>query len=196
MKNETRQAITAAVFEATLVVLGVVLAFAANEWREARAQREQGRQVLAAIVGELESNRAEVAASLEYHTGRLEMLRTEPGDGWEPAARDFPRGFIAAARVARTAWESASETGALVHLGFDVVHDLSDVYAQQQRYEVQAQAAGDIIYRELFHGGMEAILVNHSNLANLISTFVYREQQLLTVYDAALTSVDAGPKRN
>lgn len=186
MKEKTRQAITAALFEAFFVVLAVALALAANEWRQGLADRAQARSALASIVEELRSNRAAVAEARDYHRGRLELLRQLEHESRPPAPDTFPRGFIAPAQVYATAWTSATETGALTHMEYATVLELSRIYARQERYEEQARSVGAIIYGELLRRGLGGMVENLSNLASLIGTFAYREQQLLEYYDQTL----------
>ena len=188
MTPRTQDAIKSALFEATFVVLGVILALAANEWRQARADQEASRRALAAILEEIQANRDAVAVAMEYHHGLIAMLTAEHENEWTPTPSQFPRGFISPARTSRTAWDSASETGVLAKLDYANVVELSRVYAQQERYEFQARSVGEIIYGAIFHGGAEGIAHNHRNLASIIGSFIYRERELLEIYDEALST--------
>lgn len=192
MTNKTKDAIRSALFEASFVVLGVILALAANEWRQDRADKQQSQQALATIFEELKTNRSAVAEAMDYHHGLIEMLFADHEDGWRPEARQFTRGFVAPARTSRTAWETAAETGAFPKTDFTIVKDLSHVYAQQERYEVQARSVGEIIYGEMFKGGTAAIAANYKNLASIIGTFAYREKQMLEVYDEMISTMESG----
>ena len=195
MRERTAELLRSAFFEAVFVVLGVVLALAANEWREARTHREQGRAALASIVEELRANRDGVAASLEYHRSRLDTLRAHRPDDWTPSIQLFARGFIFPAQVGRTAWTSASETGTLSHMPYADVLRISRAYAEQARYEDQARAAGQIVFASLYEGGHAAVLRNHRNLAGLIETFRYRETQLVATYDSVLAGLPPSDDR-
>lgn len=193
MKPATRQALLAALLEAGFVVLGVVLAFAVNEWRQAREDRDRAEAALASVVEELRSNRQAVAEAREYHVGLLNRLQALRGEGEEPTIADFPKGFIAPATPFRTAWESAADTGALADLPYDTVLRLSRLYAEQDRYAHQAQTAGEVIYAELLDIGGFGILQKHAQLPFFIATFSFREGELLASYDAALEWLAAGP---
>lgn len=190
MTSKTKDAVRSALFEAGFVVLGVVLALAANEWRQARADESQSRQAVVSILEELKSNREAMAASMDYHHGLMEMLMAEHEEGWVPEARQFPRGFVFPAGVSRTAWETASETGALSKTDFEVVVELSKIYAQQERYEFQARSVGEIIYAEMFRGGTAAIAENYRNFITIIGTFAYREKQMIELYDLILAEME------
>lgn len=191
MKPANRQAVLSALLEAGFVVLGVVLAFAVNEWREAEEDREQAAAALDSVVEEVRSNRDAVAAAKEYHVGLLTRLRQVHEAGEEPTIGDFPQGFIAPATPFRTAWESAADTGALADLPYDTVLRLSRLYAEQDRYVHQAQTAGEVIYAELLDVGGFGIVEKHAQLPFFIATFSFRERELLNSYDAALEWLEA-----
>ena len=186
MKPANRQAVLSALLEAGFVVLGVVLAFAVNEWREAAEDRNRAETALASVVEELRSNRQAVAEAREYHVGLLHRLQALRGEGEEPTIADFPNGFIAPATPFRTAWESAADTGALADLPYDTVLRLSRLYAEQDRYVHQAQTAGEVIYADLLDVGGLGIVEKHAQLPFFIGTFAFRERELLNSYDAAL----------
>ena len=47
---------------------------------------------------------------------------------------------------------------------YSTVLELSRLYARQERYELQSTAVGQILYAELFRGGVEGVLENYANL--------------------------------
>ena len=59
-------------------------------------------------------------------------------------------------------------------------------HADQSRYEHQARSIGEVIYGELYRNGVEGVTGNYRNLSNLIGAFLYREKQLIAVYDTTL----------
>lgn len=185
-ENRFRHLIGPALFEAAFVVLGVVLALAANEWRQNKADIAQANTALSEIVRELAANRHAVATALDYHRGLVERIEQVADTPAKLNLRDFNRGFIAPAQVHRTAWSSAAEIGALTHMPYESVLVLSRVYAQQEYYQEQAKSVGQIIYTELYRGGTTAIIANSDNLVNVLQTFAYREHQLLQAYDTLL----------
>ena len=190
-----RGALRAAALEAGLVVFGVVLAFAANEWREHRAAVARAEHALSSIVEELRTNRDAVASSLAYHDGLLQAIGEAIGSGAAPGIQTFSRGFIAPATVYRTAWDSASATGALDAVDFALLLRLSRVYAQQGRYEQQSASIGPLLYGELYRGGMAGVLANYRNLSSLISAMKYRESELLVACEEALAELGSGADR-
>jgi hypothetical protein len=186
MKEKTREALRDAAFEATFVVFGVVLALLANEWREHKVSMRRAEHALSSIREELASNRALVSSSLKYHSGVLQAIDRAAAASAAPEIRTFSRGFISAANVYRTAWDSASVTGAFEDMSYATILRLSRVYAQQDRYEYQVRSIAPILYGELYRGGTNAVLANHRNLGSLIRSLVYRERELLESYDETL----------
>jgi len=186
-ENRFRHLIGPALFEAAFVVLGVVLALAANEWRQNRADIARANTALTEIVRELAANRQAVATALEYHRGLVNKIAQVADNSTTLRLRDFSSGFIAPAQVHSTAWSSAAEIGALTNMPYESVLVLSRVYAQQENYQQQAKSVGQIIYAELYRGGTSAIIANSDNLVNVLQTFAYREQQLLESYDTLLS---------
>jgi hypothetical protein len=116
----------------------------------------------------------------------MESLRALPREGVPPDMRMFDRGFVSPAPVASAAWQTASETGALEHLPHPLVLRLSRAYGPQARYERQTETVGGLLYGEMYRGGVTGIAENHRNLSHLIGAFLYRERQLLALYDSTL----------
>lgn len=183
MKKPTKQMLKAALFEASFVVLGVILALSANEWRNDLAEQKSTQRALTSIYAELAENKILVEQSNAYHSKTSRILYSS---GEKPDIKLFDKGFVLPARVSSNAWHTASETGALKTANFDTVLQLSKLYAAQMRYENQTQTIGNIIYTRLFEGGSDAILDNYKNLATVISTMQFRENQLLNLYNDVL----------
>lgn len=186
------------VLEAFLVVLGVVLALAANEIREYYNHKEHGEVALSSIKRELEENRLEVVEALDYHIHLSDTLRTiqyskeSPGlNHGYPDARLFSKGFISPATVLNTAWETANATDALRVMEYDKVLLLSRIYEAQREYAYQSQQSGALIYAKLFNEGYLGMLENYQNLSTLISSFSYQECRLLLSYNTLISELDS-----
>ncbi len=182
--------------EAFFVVLGVVLALAANEWREYRNHQRHAAQALSSIREELSVNRRAVESALRYHLHLSDTLRffLPPREGAPPArvpdSRLFSRGFVDPATILSTAWEVANATDAVSYMEYDDLLLLSRTYADQRSYENQALQVGQLIYTRLFNEGHRGVYGNLANLQSILSTFWYRECQLLEHYDATFTHLD------
>jgi hypothetical protein len=191
MKQATKQMLKSAAFESSFVVLGVVLALAANEWRNDYQIRQETLKTLESIHRELAENRKLVAQSQDYHQSKLLKLNKLES---EPDIREFEKGFISPARISDVAWRAASETGALKNVAYEELLNLSKLYKAQSDYVYQSKNIGNIIYQKLFDGGHQAMLGNYKNLSMIIATMSYREYELLQLYDSALPELNQKPE--
>ena len=98
--------------EVFFIVLGVVLALAANDWREHSSNLRRADTALESIRDELDTNRQAVDEALAYHAHLFDTLRTylQPAsqrDGATPAPQPdmgvFREGFIHPATTFSTA---------------------------------------------------------------------------------------------
>lgn len=167
------------------MVLGVILALAANEWREARQHRAEGASARSAIANELRENRRLLDSSRTYHQRLMRgIFSAPPTKPLEPTF--FNRGFIMPAQVSTTAWEVASETGALSHMPYEEVLAISQVIAMERRYDTMAVSTGQLLYSEIYRLGPNGVAANARNLASIIGAFSYREAQVIARIDSTL----------
>jgi hypothetical protein len=122
--------------ESVLIVVSILLAFALNGWWEARQDRNLALHALASFEKEIGQNRANLLDVMPYHVQLHELIAGLAGtirtfedvrglegfDGFQPAF------------LTTTAWSTAIATGALNHLDYDLVSELSSVYTFQERF--------------------------------------------------------------
>ncbi len=178
MKNTLKLNLRSAFFEAVFVVFGVVLALAANEWRQEVKAQELAKSALESMKVELQTNLDLVIASRNYHQSQAEKLQGMIAQKQSPSMRDFPKGFIHPAWVTDTAWEVAKATGVLSDLEYQRILDLSSTYDRLDHYVKQGEAVGQQIYRIMLDEGPDSILAKPANLVTILYTFLYREMQL------------------
>ena len=176
--------------EAFLVALGVVLALAANEWRQGALARETADEALKSIHTELVFNRAALDSAMIYHSATVDSLRSSMRAGETPSYQVFSRGYIAPALLQSHAWDTARETNALAPLPYEQVLEISRIYSLMAGYETQKEFSGRVIYETMFREGPAAILSRPSNLMSIIYTFIYKERLLLGEFDAFLLHWD------
>lgn len=179
-----------AFFEAAFVVLGVALAYAANEWRQNKADQVQAQQALAGIVEELESNRSKIDASYQYHDQLFRQLLSLAQEQEMPEIGLFSKGFIHPSAVFESAWETAKTTGASRQFDYPTTLTINHIYVLQQRYQKQGEIVGNLLYEDLYRSGRNAILGRH--LLDVISTFLWKEKELLEAYDEAIAKLKPG----
>ncbi len=131
--RESRPWIGRTIFESGLIIVGIVLGFLVNEWREDLERAQQRDLALDRIIQELQLNREAVARVLPYHEKVAKKLRALLDN---PPSKPFIDTFlqdVATAGVGDlvlqdTAWKTASARDSLATLDFGTVQQLSDVY--------------------------------------------------------------------
>lgn len=179
MKPSTKDQLKSALFEAFFVVLAICLAYIVNEWSENKKQQKQADHALHSIFIELEENRKSLESSAAYHQTLLTMIQANVESNLQPSIRDFPKGFAKPAQLFDTAWQTATETGVIQKMDYDMIIELSRLYVMQDQYMAQTKIIGEIIYNELFNNGTQQIIANYRNLGTIIMTLRYREKPLI-----------------
>lgn len=185
-RTELRASLRSAALEAGLVVLGVILAFAANEWRKGNEAEERARLALEAVALELETNALAVASSLGYHQTKMFGLREAMEAGETVPPRFFDQGFVHPAQLLSTAWDAATATDAVHGWDYDQLLVVSRLYGSQERYEVQSLGVSQVIYEHLIAEGTAGLVQRQEQLAVILSTFWWRECELLSEYSDVL----------
>lgn len=191
MSHRDASLLRSAFYEAFFVVLGVVLALAANEWRQNQIQQSRADDALDAVHAELQLDLEMLQSSRAYHEEKMGALWAMAKNDESPQdAGFFDRGFIHPAEVQLTAWETARTTGLVEEFGLDDVLRLSELYAKMARYEAQALAIGQIIYAVMLDEGIEGMTGRWRNLMAIQGTFAYREKDLTTALEDYLSGED------
>ena len=177
--------------EAFFVVLGVVLAFTANEFREHRNNKNRAQAAMESIIDELSANQQTVMAAIDYHSSLMDTLhkfyRAYGNDPDRyPSAGVFNQGFVNPASTVSRAWDTASTTGVVEHMTYDEVLLISQVYEKQKHYETQGVMAATEIYAFMFNKGLQEMVKNYSNLTTMIGSFAYTECDLVRTYAEVL----------
>ncbi len=175
------------VLESFFVVLGVVLALTANEFREAHNNAKRAEKALVSMLDELEANQTRIHASIDYHAYVMDTLRAftrayGETTGRYPSARLFHKGFLYPARLVSHAWEASSSTGVVEFMDYDTVLLLSQLYENQRGYELQSTAVAERIYERIFDQGVHGVAKNYVHLQSIIVTFIQRECELARRY--------------
>lgn len=168
------------------IVFAVFFALGVNEWREARANRTLGRTALHAIQDELQRNARLVERMLPGHEAVLERMN-EADDG---AVIDADSLLFLPVILRTTAWRTATETQALLHIPYDTATAVAEIYTFQEAYagltESLMQAAFDIDVHDASRSEAQ-----HQMMGFVASIFVQNERMLLDAYKEALTAIEA-----
>ena len=140
---------------------------------------------------ELSSNHEEIVASIHYHGFLMDTLhkfmRVYGNDpNRYPGSDVFHKGFINPATPLSRAWDVASNTGVIEFIPYEDVLLVSQVYENQDSYDMQSSMVGAEIYSLMFNEGIEAMGRNYRNFTSIVGSFVYRECELANDYARVL----------
>jgi len=121
--------------EVFLIVTGILLGLAANEWRENRAAKNQAQVSLEYILLEIKNNQTEVDSIITYHTQIRDSLRKISNEilmnhkklTFFDLGNALPNGFQVPL-LQSNAWELANQIGSLNHIDYKVAEGLSKLY--------------------------------------------------------------------
>ena len=138
LQRQRRRTLSGLLLDSALIVASILLAFALNGWWEARQDRQLAEKALTSIEIEIAQNRSNVLAVMPYHRRLHELIAGLSAAGSIRTFEDVRglEGFdgFQPAFVTTTAWTTAINTGALNHMDYALVNDLSAVYAFQERF--------------------------------------------------------------
>jgi len=129
--------------EAAMIFFAVMLALAAEEWREKKDRLELADRALRSVVEEMRSNLDELETTGVRNTERLEAARivlAELEAGRDQGDADVG---LEVALLSSAAWQSAQMSQAVQYLDFDVMRKLSEAHEIQDLYDRVQTAAVD-----------------------------------------------------
>ncbi|NND71290.1 MAG: hypothetical protein HKN43_06905 [Rhodothermales bacterium] len=181
--------------EAFFVVLGVVLALAANEWRQAQNEQERTAQAVAAINDEILINQENILSSLTYHISISDSLQTlvvrqrQEGRRILPSPGLFSRGFIHPSEILTISYDLAIATDAIGNMDYEDALAYARIYDKYEAYQMQQNRVSEQLYTRMFDNGVEGIIDNFENLATIIGTFYFVECEMLSVVNDYIPSI-------
>ncbi|MBN2171945.1 MAG: hypothetical protein JW819_11570 [Candidatus Krumholzibacteriota bacterium] len=180
--------------EVFLIVLGVLLGLAANEWRVERDNHQRAKSALDYISRELDVNRQQIAGLIDYHRALNDSLTALTAGGaasvtFDDLRRAMPQGF-AVPLIQSNAWDVARSTGAVENMELRTAILLSRVYDLQDFYRGKLERVADNLY---LAGNLD---VERSDrlafaLRNLANDIVLHEEDLLTGYEMTIARLDS-----
>ncbi len=124
------------ILEFVMVVVGILLAFALNNWNENIKDKEKAILYLDGIRSEIEDNYKTVKEAIPYHDTMLVRLRTEP----KKAVL-----IIKGALLKDYAWELAQNDIFKEHIDQKLYKELSDIYYFQSWLKNHNKNAGRLM---------------------------------------------------
>lgn len=179
--------------EFVVIVVGVLVALAVDQWAQGREDEDTAREVLQALGSELESNRAQLDRRIEYHESvlpGLDSLQRVVESG--PAANilsseALPQG-LGFAILRDTSWELALLTEAVHHIELGLAELLSITYSLQEELGDTEQSVRDGIVRPEWFGASDqtgAVIF----LRVMLTDVLEQERSLRRLADAAIDAI-------
>lgn len=182
------------VFESALIIVGIILGFIVNEWREDIERQERADAALDRIIQELELNRSAVALVLPYHqqvASDLKALLPDPPKKpfIETLLQDVATGGIGDLELLDTAWQTAIGRDALAPIDFTTVQEIADVYdlAEEGAAFTQVKIIEFFADTAMFAPDTGGDQLRRTSFAYDI--IVLQERYLLERYDALLADL-------
>jgi hypothetical protein len=172
------------------IIFSILLALSLNEWKESRNNKQLAFITLKNFRTELGDNKKAIEGALRDQRMFLNSLEDQVAHlkaGKEKALR-LPE--INMPDVLTTAWETALGTRAMVHIDYDLITNLSELYLQQ-KWLISLED-------KVFQAILSPYSYEKRNAENLarslyvsLKNIMEVEGKLLAMYDAAMQKIDA-----
>ncbi|MFQ5770628.1 MAG: hypothetical protein ACE5HX_08835 [bacterium] len=151
--SKHRPTIWMLLLEVVLIIIGVLLGLAANQWRVARMDRTLAQDALRYIADEIRDNQTKVDSLIPYHTKVRDSirelsalnLRKKVEISMTDLLKAMPKGF-AVPLLETTGWQLANRTGAINHMDYELAVRLSKLYNLQEFYQRKLDKISDNLY--------------------------------------------------
>ena len=191
---QSRQWVGRTLFESALIVVGIILGFIVNEWREDIQLEQKADLAMDRILQELELNREAVANVLPYHeqiANDLRALLVDPPQKplMDTFLQDVATEGVGDLVLLDTAWQTANSRDSLAPFDFSAVQQLADTYdlaktGPQTSWTMIITFFAD---KEMYAPDQGGILLRRMSFA--YDTIVMQEKALLQRYDWVLKQI-------
>jgi hypothetical protein len=191
--NRTARWLPRAVFESLFIVISLLLALAANEWRDKHARITRVAEARAAFANEIRANRDLLLSDqILAHHKRLQAEYKQLSDtGSAEAGSAFETGLHPAA-LRDAAWRSFSANGTLVDFAPPEVIVLSDIYrAQDDLEKLNSGYIGLLREPRADRETLEYKRDMNRSLWMYLNDVISTEERLVQQYERALEKVAA-----
>ena len=182
-----------ALFEAGLILFGLLGAFALNQWQDARVRADRSDAMLDAIRTELEANLELQGKAAEYNSRLVTELKSlrDSGRDFVPAEL-YQGGLLRRPQLTAAAWTAAQEGAVLDEIPVERLLVLARVYESQRYY---LDATGEL-FASLYENALRSDSYSKegtygaAQLAGVLSDFAGRGAALVRQYESALEELD------
>ena len=182
--------------EFVLVVIAVLLALAASQWADGRAQRKSADQALERIYYEIDNNKRVLEYVIDLHETTFTDFDAKMDTMMALDMRSATPEEIAAAgnispfRPWSAAWRLAEANGDLPNIEYPVAIEVTGAYALQESY-LQYGSSFFAVAFDLDYRDPERSDLARDAMAFSLFTLLDIERALLTEYDEALAAIEA-----
>jgi hypothetical protein len=168
-----------AAFEAGLIVLGLVLAYAISEWRDSRVRDQRVRDARTSIRAELETNRNAITDVIGLNEALIGALHESAKTG-----QPYMDQIVNARVLTSTAWDATRDAAITNDLPFSELTAVGQAYAAQERYSKEIEFFSNQLYAGAV---MVDLRKNPRHLAGILNDFTAHARGVKTRYEEALT---------
>jgi hypothetical protein len=175
-----------AIFEATLIVFGLVGAFLVDEWRDSRERRVQVSTALRSIRTELQANRGALQLFVARNDEVIKALRQSASSGVR-----YEHGILASFPASSIAWSATRDAGTASDIDHDTLMALGRAYESVAGIARERQVFLDYAYTSF--GGPASLRDNPLGLAGWLNDMVQHAQGAQRDVEAALKVLARSP---
>lgn len=178
-------------FEATLILIGLLGAFALDEWQDARSRAARVETLLTAIRAELEANLARHAEASAFNVEVAERIFTEGTKGAEFVPDSFyPNGLFRSPSLTSAAWTTAQSDAVFSELPLEKALMLARVYERQRIYVDDFNTLANNMYASILASDNDVFRADALGaplrIGGILRDYARRGAQLVDLYREAL----------
>jgi hypothetical protein len=181
-----------------LILIGLLGAFALDEWQDTRARAALVETLLAAIRAELENNLERHERAAAFNSEMAELLWNEGNKGVDFLPESaYPNGLFRGPSMTSAAWATAQNDPALGDVPIETMLVLARVYEAQRVYTENFNTLASNMYATLLDPANAAIRIDGIaqpiRLGALLRDYAGRGTQLVAAYRTTLLALGADP---
>lgn len=178
------------------VVFAVLLALAANDWRDSQVVETLIRRSVTSIAQEIKNNLMLVRQAHDHHKNVLNRIRevlSEDGEISRTNAQAileelYESGIVKPGAVVETAWSTAKISGAIQGIDYGIALSLSQVYAFQADYQMATNTTHSAMNLAQFLGAKSDDYL--LGIYQGVTTHWWLEKRLINAYQEALEKIE------
>lgn len=192
--RKLRESLPGLIIESVLITFGVLLAFAADNWKSQAKLEKDTELVLHNLQNELIGNRAMVLEWMGYYDSlsyRIERVLELPSEIPEAPDAEWLEELYPSPSLSylpqQTAWQTAQSTQVMRNFKYNTTYNLTHCY----RYQTDIEETRGLVFETLYRSQEpNAALSRLKALKALHRELIKKQQYLLGAYRDALIALD------